>query len=818
MATNNKKKKTIAAVATAAVLLLGGTFAWQSISQTALNEASDVVNPGGRLHDDFNGTNKDVYVENFAEDDIFARVRLEEYFEITMNKGTDAEKTEIFTQYTNEEGEQQDSIRGKVDTYATHIFGVEDSIHEYWDWTTGGSKVFMPTFNKNKDSLKADINGTYNGKDGIVTDATDDDRYKDYKEYATGETVTADASYDADSNMVEDDGIKNVSEEHVAKNTLDATLISMDEWFALDPAERKGYWVYDTDGWVYWSGAIPKGEATGLLLDGIELNQVMDDSWYYAINVVAQFVTADDLGSPEDNNGQGSGFYKKDEGPAPSDNALKLLESLGVNITGEESEEEFVDEGTLEGINLSLYSNNENIKVSEKSNTLLVKPVYGWNKVDVKVAFGDLDLILADTTQAIYEWDEASGTYVEHSENVVDIGYYDDGLDLFLSEDALGRYKLTASYDDNGTVYNGELEFTIKVETEEEEPGTGGDDPGTGGDDPVGVSFSTTDDLNATPYAILTKSETNSDEHEMTFVRSYTDLTEGTYTYNDKTVEDVFEVDEIDGGNPEWNYYHWEDYGDGYAYGYKISSVEFANAIAPKETLNWFYGFNYLESITFGSKFDGSNLEDMASMFAGGYGTSLKSVDMSAVDCQSREINVQSMFREQSQLEEVKLPKNLKATDIGSVFYQCNALAEIEGLETWDVSECENMNYVFWCCYDLESLDISTWDTSAATEMAGMFGVMSKLTSIDLSNLDTSRVTNMEAMFRSCENLEAIVGADKWNVSNVTNMKEMFIECGQLTLNCEGWNVTQVNNHDKFSSASYYDNSPIATITQPNWQ
>ena len=50
----SKKKLLTSAVAlgTAAVLALGGTFAWQSINQTALNEASDIVNPGGSLHND----------------------------------------------------------------------------------------------------------------------------------------------------------------------------------------------------------------------------------------------------------------------------------------------------------------------------------------------------------------------------------------------------------------------------------------------------------------------------------------------------------------------------------------------------------------------------------------------------------------------------------------------------------------------------------------------------------------------------------------------------------------------------------------------
>ena len=78
-----KKKKTLAAIGTVAlalVIALGGTFAWQSISQQALNEAAATLNPGGRLHDDFNGQNKDIYVENFTDPEdgspIFARVRL----------------------------------------------------------------------------------------------------------------------------------------------------------------------------------------------------------------------------------------------------------------------------------------------------------------------------------------------------------------------------------------------------------------------------------------------------------------------------------------------------------------------------------------------------------------------------------------------------------------------------------------------------------------------------------------------------------------------------------------------------------------------
>ena len=346
----NKKKvaKSTAAVAIAAALLLSGTFAWQSISQTALNEASDVVNPGGRLHDDFNGENKDVYVENFADDAIYARIRLDEYFEI-IQKGT---SEEIIHSIAGE----RDADTGEIISWATHYFDSANATDEYWEWSTGGSTTYMPTFNMNKDSLVADINGTYNGLDGVVIDDDDDDRYTDYAEYADGETKTDNEIYDADTDGIDDVGedfenlstyidagnIVTVSEEHTAQSTLDATLMSMQEW--IDAGSQPGeYWVYDTDGWVYWAQAIEPDTATGLLLDGIELAQVMDDSWYYAINVVAQFITADDLGKTD-----GTGFYNTSEGSASTDDALALLDAIGVDVPV--SEEEGIEDGiTISG-------------------------------------------------------------------------------------------------------------------------------------------------------------------------------------------------------------------------------------------------------------------------------------------------------------------------------------------------------------------------------------------------------------------------------------------------------------------------------------
>ena len=335
--TGKKKKKAIKsviAVILVLAILLTGTYAWQSISQKALNEAILDPNPGGRLHDDFNGENKDVYVENFSESiPIFARIRLDEYMEI----GTDAG--------INRDAADRDAVSvidgtdiNEMSTWKTYIpedylpAGESNEIHKYWRWETGGSTVFMPTFNKNKDSLKSDINGTFEGPDH--NPATNEDRYKDYKVYTNGQEVTAEAVYDADTNdvdegenAVEDVNITTKEETHTAEATQTGTVLTMKEWIESGAKPGK-YWIYDEDGWAYWGEAIQPGEATGLLLDGIMLTGETKGRCYYAINVVAQFATADDWGDKEEK----TGFYQD----GISDNALLLLNNLvGWNVGDE---------------------------------------------------------------------------------------------------------------------------------------------------------------------------------------------------------------------------------------------------------------------------------------------------------------------------------------------------------------------------------------------------------------------------------------------------------------------------------------------------
>ena len=353
---NKKLVSSVIAVALAAGILLGGTFAWQSISQQALNEVYGFVNPGGRLHDDFNEVtnpavdttrqfDKNVYVENFTslvEDgvQVFARIRLDEYMEIGPGAGTnDADKgaTSLVP----------GSVFDQKNTWKTHIPNETDPFHAYWNWTMGGdngsagSTVYMPTFNKNKDSLQADVNGTFAGANGVPFD--------DYKPYAENETKEAAAYYDKDENTTDEiypigtstvenalaaGYIRKETETHTAKKTEEGSVITMAEWLARDEADRVGnFWVWDVDGWAYWAKPINPDTATGLFLDGIaRTTEIINEDWYYGINVVAQFVTADDLGRPAPGE-TGTGFYDdKDGSVPPSTNALKLLAAIGVDV------------------------------------------------------------------------------------------------------------------------------------------------------------------------------------------------------------------------------------------------------------------------------------------------------------------------------------------------------------------------------------------------------------------------------------------------------------------------------------------------------
>jgi hypothetical protein len=351
-----KRKKNTIAIALVLVMLLSGTYTWSAISQKALNETYDLVNPGGRLHDDYDGNNKDVYVENFGEAPIFVRVRLDEYLDVedvpitTKNSSTTKPpKRDDVTTWT---------------TYNPYVTDKKDNVsNTYFDLHFGGQKWYMPTFNKSNGNLRPDQpnpriafltstgdlddtsnqipwNGAENDKKdmpsntdaesgayqaGIAALTSPNDRQEALEDFWTPSDPTNPDTKVAKEwiwDKVNSETIIDTADStHTATQTRTANVISMAEWKA-SKMQLGDFWVYDTDGWAYWASRVWPGEATGLLLDGITQSIYFDPQgdWYYAVNVVGQFATADDYATAFDDT-DASNTAKEASG-----DALDLLE------------------------------------------------------------------------------------------------------------------------------------------------------------------------------------------------------------------------------------------------------------------------------------------------------------------------------------------------------------------------------------------------------------------------------------------------------------------------------------------------------------
>ncbi|MDR0308864.1 MAG: hypothetical protein LBH87_02940, partial [Coriobacteriales bacterium] len=164
----------------------------------------------------------------------------------------------------------------------------------------------MPTFNRDPDSLESDLTGlgvfgvdseTYSNK---VSDPANGSTPTSTLTTPTAATIDLDGSHDQLTVGQEADGTtfykdnKQEIETHTAKETMDATVITMSDW--KNAGSKPGpYWVMAADGWAYWAEAIAPDSATGLLLDSITLTGQIDQEWYYAIEPVSAFATLTDI-------------------------------------------------------------------------------------------------------------------------------------------------------------------------------------------------------------------------------------------------------------------------------------------------------------------------------------------------------------------------------------------------------------------------------------------------------------------------------------------------------------------------------------------
>jgi surface protein len=148
-------------------------------------------------------------------------------------------------------------------------------------------------------------------------------------------------------------------------------------------------------------------------------------------------------------------------------------------------------------------------------------------------------------------------------------------------------------------------------------------------------------------------------------------------------------------------------------------------------------------------------------------------------------------FRSNTEITEIKTMVDTSHDNLDSMLAGCTSLVSVN-TEDWDVSNVNNMYYIFGECRSLTSLNMSNWNTNNVTNMGEMFIRCTSLESLNLSSFDTSNVENMKEMFRDCRALEEL-NLNGFKVTSNTNVTDMFTGCSNLRiLHLENCNVTTV--------------------------
>lgn len=329
MELKTKLKGTMVAMAGLAILGGVGTFAWTSMSQRALNEGGVEHNPGGRIHDDYEGfgsildsptggaVNKDIFAENYSNKSIYVRVKLSEYLEVGDGAGKYSPTGEDHLMVPTADNHATPLTGAGLDealledrsTWVTYLpqgllpDGTDSKLRDIVTWTLGDTnperKVYMPTFNQNNQNLESDTTGEAIEELTWTKNANYDTTSKTLlglqDQWELGEKhISTLRKYDeATSQEVQTPGIEHTAQATLTPDQTDGYM-TMEEW--LNAGQPTGnFWVHDNDGWIYWANPLKSHSATSLLLDKITVNFPEDD-FYYAINVTSDFATSEDLG------------------------------------------------------------------------------------------------------------------------------------------------------------------------------------------------------------------------------------------------------------------------------------------------------------------------------------------------------------------------------------------------------------------------------------------------------------------------------------------------------------------------------------------
>ena len=164
--------------------------------------------------------------------------------------------------------------------------------------------------------------------------------------------------------------------------------------------------------------------------------------------------------------------------------------------------------------------------------------------------------------------------------------------------------------------------------------------------------------------------------------------------------------------------------------------------------------------------------------------------------------NISYMFKYCSNIKvlNVSLFNFTKIQNMVQLFYGCESLIEINGLNCWNTKNVTSMADMFNSCKKLTKINLESFDTNNVTVFKKMFNNCSSLKSLlGIDNWIMKKAQSLEGMFKGCKVLEQLPDISKWELKEATSMKKMFSGCEALKSlpDISKWNVKKVTTMKK---------------------
>lgn len=261
--------------------MLGTAFGWRDFTQNITNRFRGSGDADATLHDEFDGVNKHVFVENSGMSTIYVRVRLDEYMQVAekvFSSTADAKNKTTWSVHTYD-NPKHSSDRDKLMIDCGHAD--VDQFHRYYTWKMSGQeREYTP------------------GVPGMV--------YTLLGEDIEGKPIVESLDPEYSSTHITSETNPPILMSEFLALGVDFESFDGDPGLSGDDLElwesiNKGCWVLDDTkpadeggGWAYWSMPLLPDTATNLLLEEVTLRKEADGDWIYRIDVKLQATTLTD--------------------------------------------------------------------------------------------------------------------------------------------------------------------------------------------------------------------------------------------------------------------------------------------------------------------------------------------------------------------------------------------------------------------------------------------------------------------------------------------------------------------------------------------